>query len=176
MVPKPTADGGEVINGTASPFDLRSVTIVVSGYPPVLATAVFREGILLARVQGAPVELGRNMRFMMGASPGMTVWGGQRCQLCLRVIKVSPENEELQERLGFKEYCLACVEPLANRCIRHNGRLPVRGVEFYCRHCDGIVPLGQINSVAGRRRLLCRKCRIGQMRRYPSRALAGART
>lgn len=143
-------------------IELDSCTITVSGFPPIIAVTVIRDGQTILTVQSGAFQM--QTTYATGVVRPMQHLRQTWCARCKRLV---PGANAMDGRLGFRGYCGECVEDLASQTLRKYGRLPIVGQEFVCPACVVIKPMDQLTSpeADGRRRLRCRECRLGQLRR-----------
>lgn len=153
-----------------------TITAMTSGTPLIPGYAAYHGSDFCWRVDSAAFQA------MLTAPPPLLGFAPIRqvqrvwCAACRGLV---PSASVQDARLGFKGYCGRCVNGLAARCVRENGRLPEVG-EFFCPVCPAgiaLQPLAQLCAPErdGRRRLRCKECRLNQLRaRRKLRRLAAA--
>ena len=137
-----------------APVLMQPTTIVVSGYPPIQATALVVGGVCLGMATSS-ATLGR---FAPATAPTAPVRA--RCGACRIYHRTSDLGPN---RLGTAGYCPECVGRMAQTlAARHGLHRRVRvATEFWCSGCQGIVARALLcrPDADGRHRYRCVPCR-----------------
>jgi hypothetical protein len=145
------------------PLTLTTTAVVVSGYAPVPALALWAGSVCLATAPSttalwAYVARATQVARSITGTPGRRA----RCQRCRWWTR---RETLVVAALGITGYCPRCAAPAIATCQAHAGRLPGPD-EFWCAGCQTIQPRTLLTppDADGRRRWRCRPCRARQVR------------
>src|SRR5262249_31095014 len=152
---------GEGDEMTTPTYTLIQSTLTVSGHPPLPAISVLLpDGSVMATAscsEALAPFVARTKTELWKAALLVNV----RCQGCSRWYR---KGELGGRELGLSDVlCLSCRTAFVASCLTANGRLP-NPDEFWCRGCNGVLPLTQrVKPDGGRTRLRCVTCRRQQV-------------